>query len=168
MTLLINKRMWFVLACLLGGALVSWFGQPLAHDNSDAVLVVITVMTVFAGFLVAIIAVLGDPALLPTGSWRAAENEHDKSVAAILTHAWLFRVYLVAIALLFAGVLINKAPDREICSEIKKWVERAYLFMGAFSFLLTLSLPGALTEFQQKRVTAEIERRRADVGIKNS
>jgi hypothetical protein len=162
-----NTRVWFVLACLLGAAAVAWFGQPLAHDNSDAVLIIITVMTVFAGFLVAIIAVLGDPALLPAGSWRAAENEHDRAIGAILTHAWLFRVYLVAIALLFAGVLIDKAPDCEVRFEVKTWVERAYLFMGAFSFLLTLSLPGALTDFQQKRVKAEIERRRLESGIKD-
>jgi hypothetical protein len=68
----------------------------MAHNNSDAVLVIVTVMTVFAGFVVAIIAVLGDPALLPAGTWRAAESEHDKSIDAILTHAWLFRAYLVA------------------------------------------------------------------------
>jgi hypothetical protein len=146
---------------------ISWFAQPLAHENSDAVLVVTTVLTVFAGFVVAIIAVLGDPALLPGGSWRAAESAHDEAVDSILTHAMLFRVYLLAIALLFAGVLIDKAPDCQVSPEIKAWLERAYLFVGVFSFLLTLSLPGALTEFQRRRVTAEIERRRHEAGLKS-
>ena len=37
--------------------------------------------------------------------------------------------------------------------------------LGSKHTLLTLSLPGALTEFQQKRVTAEIERRRHEAKI---
>lgn len=162
----LNKRVLFLLACFIGGVIVAYFGQPLAHDNSDAVLIIITVMTVFAGFLVAIIAVLGDPTLLPPGSWRAAENERDEAIDAILTHAWLFRVYLVAIALLFAGVLLHKAPDCDVAPWIKTWIERAYLLTGAFSFFLTLALPSTLTEFQRKRVDAEIERRRSEAGIK--
>jgi hypothetical protein len=166
MNTILNKGVLFFLACLAASVAVAYYAQPYAAHNSDAVLIVITVMTVFAGFLVAIIAVLGDPALLPPGSWRRAENERDATLGAIISHAWLFRVYLLAIALLFAGVLVERAPNTKVPEHIKVWIERAYLMVGSLSFFLTLALPGALTRFQQKRVDAEIERRRREAGIK--
>jgi len=101
----VARRIGFILLCALVAAAAAYFGQPLAHDNSDAILIIITVLTVFAGFLVAIIAILGDPAMLPGGSWRAAEGSRGQVYARVVTHTWLFRLYLLAIALLFADVI---------------------------------------------------------------
>jgi len=124
-------------------------------------MIIITVMTVFAGFLVAIIAILGDPALTPTGGWRVAENNHSIIYSRVVTYTWLFQLYLIAIAFLFAGSLLNKAPERLVSIIWKTWIERLYLFFGVLSFLLTLTLPGALGKLQLARAEAEIERRRA-------
>ena len=70
------KRLLFLLGCVALSGAGSYFGQPMVRDNSDAVTVMITVITVFAGFLVAIITILGDPAMIPAGSWRVAEGRH--------------------------------------------------------------------------------------------
>jgi hypothetical protein len=161
-----RRRLTFIGLCAAGAVAAAYFGQPLAHDNSDAILVIITVMTVFAGFLVAIIAILGDPAMLPPGSWRSAENKWDVVYSAVTTHTWLFRFYLVAIALLFAGVLVEKAPDCQVPEIWKTWIERLYLFFGVFSFLLTMALPGMLAKLQMERVEAEIQKRRRKDSIK--
>ena len=45
----------------------------LRNDNSDAKTTIVTVLTVLAGFMIAIITVLGDPASIPDGSWRMVE-----------------------------------------------------------------------------------------------
>jgi hypothetical protein len=50
----------------------SWVGQPLIHGNQSAIDVIVTVFSILAGFLVAIIAIIGDPASIPKGSWRVA------------------------------------------------------------------------------------------------
>lgn len=147
-------------ACLICAGVASYFGQPLAHDNSDAVLVLITVMTVFAGFLVAIIAVLGDPAMIPDGSWHIPEMRRDNIEAKLIRHLWLFIIYLIAIALLFVGVLLNKASSTVIPMVVKVWIERLYLFFGILSFLFTFGLPRALLKLQLERYDAETERRR--------
>jgi hypothetical protein len=160
-------RLLFILLCALVGGFVSYFGQPLVSGNSDAILVIITVMTVFAGFLVAIIAILGDPAMIPEGSWRTAENKWESVYASVTTHTWIFRLYLVAIALLFAGVLLEKAPIGAVSCVWKLWIERAYLFFGVFSFCLTMALPGMLARLQLQRVSAEVDRRRRETGLKN-
>ncbi|MEA2951168.1 MAG: hypothetical protein QOJ96_688 [Alphaproteobacteria bacterium] len=156
-------RALFIFGCLLGGAIAAYYGQPLAHENADSVLVIITVMTVFAGFLVAIITILGDPGMIPSGSWRVAELRRNNIEARLITHIWLFVFYLIAIGFLFAGVLLHKAHGVSI--EWKIWIERLYLFFGVSAFLLTFGLPIALLRFQLGRIDAEIERRRREAGI---
>ena len=133
------------------------------HENTDAITVIITVMTVFAGFLVAIITILGDPALFMDGNWRTAEIQRDHVVTRLAGHLWLFVIYLVAIAFLFVGVLLNKATG--VPEEVKVWVQRLYLFFATFSFFLTLALPRALWKFQLARLDAEIDRRRRAAGL---
>lgn len=155
----------FIFSCLIGGGLAAYYGQPLAHENADAILIIITVMTVFAGFLVAIITILGDPGLIPSGSWRVAELRRENIEAKLITHIWLFVLYLIAIGFLFAGALLNKAHEDVVSMASKIWIERLYLFFGVSSFLLTFGLPFALLKFQLNRIDSEIERRRREAGI---
>jgi len=54
-----RMRVLFILTCVLLSGAASYFGQPLVRDNSDAITIITTVITVFAGFLVAIMAILG-------------------------------------------------------------------------------------------------------------
>ena len=79
----------------------AYFGQPYVRDNADAVLIIITVLTVFAGFLVAIITILGDPSDDPGGQLAGRRIRRDNTEARLITHKWLFLVYLIAIGLLF-------------------------------------------------------------------
>lgn len=147
-----------IFLCLIFSALSAYWGQPLVRDNELAVTVIITATTVFAGFLVAIITILGDPAMIPEGSWREGEIRRDGVEAKLIRHLWLFVFYLVAIGLLFISVLLNKAPG--VSETWKVWIERLYLFFAISSFLFTFGLPGALIRLQLARVDAEIHRRK--------
>jgi hypothetical protein len=159
------RRALLILCCFSVGAYASYYGQPFAHENGDVILIIITVMTVFAGFLVAIITILGDPAMIPEGSWRTAEVRRDNMEARLITHIWLFVYYLIAIGFLFVGALLNKAPDTVVSHDWKMWIERLYLFFGVTAFLFTFALPNALRKFQISGIDAGIERRRRRDGI---
>ncbi len=159
------RRPVFIALCVIAGIVGAYYCQPFVDPNSDAVLIVITVFTVFAGFLVAIIAVLGDPAMLPEGSWRAAEIRREAVDRRLIWHSWLFTTYLITIALLFVGVVLAKAQLSEDRLWIKEWIERGYLFIGITSFLLSLALPWTLRTIQRGRVDTEIDRRRRQVGM---
>jgi len=151
--------------CAAVSAAGAYYAEPFVKENPDAILILTTVFTVFAGFLVAIITILGDPALIPEGSWRVAEGRRDKIESQLIAHVWLFVIYLLAIALLFAGVVVRKAPA--VPEDVKVWINRIYLFVGIFSFLLTFGLAKSLLVFQLSRVEAEIKRRRVRDGIKD-
>jgi hypothetical protein len=53
-------RIFFVAVCFTVGGFAAVYAQPYVHDNADALLVITTVFAVFAGFMVAIISILGD------------------------------------------------------------------------------------------------------------
>jgi len=130
------------------------------HGNDQAVNVIVTVFSVLAGFLVAIIAVVGDPLLLPPGTWRAAQIERDKLDNRLIRHKWLFVAYLITLALIFVDLLVAKVlPGWGV------WLERLFLFFATFSFLLSLQLPNTLMQAQKERIDAVIEHRRRIDGI---
>ena len=54
-------RLTFIICSIGLAAIAAWYGQPYVHHNSDFVVIVVTVFTVFAGFLIAIITILRRP-----------------------------------------------------------------------------------------------------------
>ncbi|MBB4304084.1 hypothetical protein GGD81_003139 [Rhodobium orientis] len=152
----------FIIFCAVGAGTGAFYGQPLLKDNPNAVMIIVTVLSVFAGFLVAIVTILGDPTMIPDGTWRTAEVRRENIEASLIRHGWLFIVYLLAIGCLFSGILIEKSS---VSACFKLWFERIYLFLGIFSFLLTFALPSMLLKMQMARLDAEIERRRRSAGI---
>lgn len=154
-------KLMYIIACAVIAAFAAYYAQPYVHD-SDIVLIIVTVFTVFAGFLIAIITILGDPSMIPEGSWRVVELRRVNIEKRLHTHVSLFMLYLITIGLLFVGVVLHKA----VCDEYKiKAIESLYLFFGVFSFLLSFGLPISLMKLQKARVDAETERRRRLAGI---
>jgi hypothetical protein len=160
------KRILGILICISIGGVFAYYVQPYIGNNTDVVLIVATVFSVFAGFLIATIAIIGDPIMIHEGSWRIAEAGRDDMRGRLLWHISLLFVYLVTLALLFVGVVLEKALDSH--DRIKIFVEWGYLFFGITSFLFTFALPIALFRMQQARYDAEIERRRNEAGIKRN
>ena len=151
-------RAFFILLCFALGAVGAFYAQPFMHGNADAVLIIVTVFTVFAGFLIAIITIIGDPIMIPEGSWRVAEGGRDRMERRLVWHIVLFVLYLITIGLLFVGAILDKAINEQ--EALKIWIERAYLFVGISSFFFTFALPAALLEMQRARYDAETDRRR--------
>lgn len=153
----------FILGCMIAGGLAAYFGQPSVHKNSDLILIIITVFTVFAGFLIAIITIVGDPIMIPHGSWTKGELRRDAMISRLNWHVGLLICYLLTIGLLFAAVVLERALNEHDLWLV--WVERSCLFVGVTSFLFTFALPVALIQMQSARYDAEIERRRREAGI---
>jgi hypothetical protein len=130
-------------------------GQPLIHGNQSAIDVIVTVFSILAGFLVAIIAIIGDPASMPKGSWRVAEAKMPSIEDKINKQRWLFTGYLVTLGLIFASLLAAKAN-----AQISATLEHIYLFLSSVAFIYSLKLPGFLSRIQRERVNEEIEARR--------
>nr|VFK28854.1 MAG: hypothetical protein BECKMB1821I_GA0114274_100755 [Candidatus Kentron sp. MB]VFK74123.1 MAG: hypothetical protein BECKMB1821H_GA0114242_100154 [Candidatus Kentron sp. MB] len=154
------RKVLFAVSTILIAGFSASFGQPLIHGNEQAINVIITVFSILAGFLVAIIAILGDPTLLPPGTWRAAEVQREKLVRRLVGYKWLFLLYLITLALAFTSLLF-----KDHYPTITVWIEIAYLFFGTCVFICSLRLPEWLMKLQEERIDAMIEHRRKQDGI---
>jgi len=158
----IRKTGFFFIALSIS-ALFASKGQPLIHGNDTAVNVIVTVFSILAGFLVAIIAISGDPAFMARGSWRIAEVQRRSINRRLVQQKLLFTVYLTTLGMIFISLLAGKAS-----SSAATTIEHAYLFLSSLAFIYSLKLPGFLMRMQQDRIDAEIEaRRRKEIPASN-
>ncbi len=141
-----------ILALVVSSA-AAYFGQPAIHGNDQAVNVIVTVYSILAGFVVAILGIVGDPALLPHRSWRIATARRDEIRQRIVRYGVLFVLYLITLLLVFLAALLK---DDSGCWRV--FLERAYLFCGTFSFMFSFVLPFILIKVHNQRLDEEIKR----------
>lgn len=150
----------YAISVVLWAGLGTYFAKPLIEGNQDAVNVIVTVFSILAGFLIALITLIGDPSSLPKGGWQVARLGSQRTYNRLTRQKWLFYIYLAALTLIFLSTLLKGK-----FKEINHFVEYAYLFFSIVAFILSFKLPGTLMELQEERVEQEIAERRKQEGI---
>ena len=150
-------RIGFLLAGIAAGGATMCFGGPLTAGNTEALRILVTVFSILAGILIAVIAMLGDPRALYRGSWRIA-SAHRREIRRVLRrYKLLFYVYLVVITLSFAAALFGKTSSA-VC--VARWFERFALSLGAVALVWSFGLPAAIMKAQMERLDEEVSKRR--------
>ncbi len=150
----------YAVAILLYSGAGAYWGQPLIHGNDNAIGVIVTVFSILAGFLVAIITIIGDPSSLPSGGWQRARLGSEMLYNRLTRHRLLFLIYLITLLFVFIAALIQgKVAFLDI------WVERIFLFFAIAAFSLSFQLPASLMNLHKERIEQEIEARREKEGI---
>ncbi len=111
--------------------------------------IVVTVFSILAGFLVAVITLLGDPR---GEGWKALQLGKRELEARLLRHRLLFYLYLSTLGLALATLLV----PAEYAS-VKIWFERFFVGFTVFVFLASFSLPTALSRLQMEKYQAELD-----------
>lgn len=140
-----------IIYCLSAGFFSYWL-QPLVHGNHEILNLLITTFSILAGFLIAIISIVGDPSLVPAGSWRLAEINYTLILKKLYRYKMLFLLYLITLILIFAALIVEKQV-----SEMSIWIERGFLFCSILAFFCSISLPEALVQMQKAKMEALIE-----------
>ena len=153
-------RLAYGLLAFLAGFAGSYWGQPLIHGNTDAISLIVTVYSILAGLLIAVITVLGNSELIVRGSWRSAAYSKQAIKRRLLRHRLLFKIYLTTLFLIFVSMLLG-----DKLSTVKAWLEHTYLFLAIVAFVMSMSLPSSLLNIQEEMLDSEIERRRSEAGI---
>lgn len=150
----------YAIAVAMWGCLGSYLAKPLIEGNQDAINVIVTVFSILAGFLIAVITLIGDPKSLPSGGWQIARIGSDLTYNRLTRQKWLFYIYLVALVLIFVSMLVKTKFQ-----DANHWVEYVYLFFSIVAFILSFKLPSTLLELQRERIEQEISERRRAEGI---
>ncbi|WP_339349102.1 hypothetical protein [uncultured Alteromonas sp.] len=151
------KRISFFVITTCASLAVAYFGQPLIHDNKDATGVIVNVFSILAGFLVAIMTLLGDPSMFGGKSWRSDAVKRNNVYKRLVRHKWLFVTYLLVLGLVFVSTLITKKyPDGDLVI----WIERSYLALAFYAFVMSLILPSRLMSLQLARFDEIVNERK--------
>lgn len=171
-----KKTVYLITTCILSVFFAVLF-QPLLTINALDTLV--SIYSILAGFLIGIIALIGDPASLPLGSWRIAEASTRNTFRDLKGTRNLLYVYLVTLFCIFMYKLLSvdgvinileplqlEIDLRTVLLTMKEKSELFILFCSFVASSYSFVLPGKLFSIQEQRVEKEIARRRAEVNIK--
>ena len=134
------RKITYVFTCVAVSIFFAWQFQPNYHENSNALSVLVTVFSILAGFLVAVMAIVGSERALKGRNWRQDTFYLIHVKQDLQKHSALFYLYLLVLALSFLATLKLGWP--EVVQTSVEWV---LLFLACLAMLLSFSLPGQLT-----------------------
>lgn len=151
-----NGYLVYGILCFTLGICASIFGHSLIDENNDARSVIVTVFSILAGFLIAVMSLLGDQSMLP-GGWRMAETNRNGIKTKLIRQKYLFYLYLLTLLVIFGSTLTKiQWPT------VTDYLERTYFGLASAAFLLSFRLPATLMAVQMDRVEAVIGARRGN------
>jgi hypothetical protein len=172
-----KKSIFLMISLFVSGFLCVLF-QPLLNEKALDILV--NIYSILAGFLIGVIALIGDPSSLPSGSWRIAEASTKNVFRNLQGTKNLLTIYLITLFLIFMYKLLSlngvviilnnygvPSIDKAFLLMLKVWFEKGILFFSFVAFSYSFMLPAKLFSIQQQRVSKEIENRRKDSNIGN-
>ena len=153
---------WARLLKLAGALLVSAFVgyqfQPMVSGNPDAVNTIVTIFSILAGFLIAVITFVAEPTSQQANSWDELQRMKSTIQHKLFRQKILFFLYLITLGLALAMYL---TPQSNVM--ILNWLQGIFLGVGTFVFLASFSLPGSLMKLQMERYEAALEESRPKV-----
>lgn len=109
----------------------------------------------FAGFIVAILTILGDASALLPGNWRVAALQAEEIENRALRLRVIFFCYLASA---FLSIYMIGLAETDTGSGI---IGILYASLVVYCFIISVELPTTLRSIQQDRVSAIIEQRMA-------
>lgn len=147
------------LTCALGvSAFIGYRFQPMVSNNPDAVNTVVTIFSILAGFLIAVITFIAEPTLRAAKNWEELQRMKETVRRKLFRQNMLFFLYLLTLGIALAMYLTPPAS-----LEVLKWLQVVFLGLATFVFLASFSLPGSLMKIQMERYEAALEETRPKV-----
>ena len=152
-------RLAFIVAGIVPAAFLFWRGPAISDGVTSPTLgILATVFSILAGFLMAVITMLGDPRGVYMGSWRTASAHRRQIKNALQRFVMLFYAYLATILAAFAAALLEEYDAGGICVS---WVRHFALSLGFATLVWSFSLPIVIFRTQMNRLDEEVEERRS-------
>jgi len=146
----------YIIVSLVASAVVTYYFPNALQGSEKALEGIISVFSILAGVLVAVMSIIGDPSMLLTGNWRLG-YEHAKEIQKrISNYANLIALYVIVLI----GVLVLMALKDGGATEYN-WAFTLVQALAGWGLLLSVPLPYSLMAIQKDRMTEEVNRRKA-------
>ncbi len=146
------SRLSKVAAAVCVSGAVGYFFQPMVAHNTDAVNTVVTIFSILAGFLIAVITLIAEPTLRQAKTWQELQLMKTTVQRKLRRQQLLFFLYLVTLGVALGTFLV---PDTQ--AELRRWLETFFLGFATFVFIASFDLPGSLMKIQMERYEAEMD-----------
>lgn len=152
-----RKRTIYITIAIAISLLSSFYGAPYIDQSASAISSIIDIYAILAAVLVAVISIIGDPAMLIPGGWRVGHVHAQQIQRRIGRFSHLFLLYILT--LMFAVISIVAKDNQLIYRHILYYL---LTFLASFSFILSLPLPYTLMKIQKDRMDEIVRKRKLD------
>ena len=133
-------------------AFVGYRFQPMVANNTDAVNTVVTIFSILAGFLIAVITFIAEPTLKQAKNWQELQLMKDTIRRQLFRQKILFFLYLLTL-----GIALAMFLTPETMTEVLRWMQMVFLGLATFVFLASFTLPSSLMKIQLERYEAALD-----------
>lgn len=135
------RKVGLFLCCVVLACAFAWHFQPKYHQSSNALTVLVTVFSILAGFLVAVMAIVANDRALRGKSWQQNTFYLRRVRRELRLHGMLFYLYLAVLTLSFLVELMLGWS-----ALVQTLAELILLFLACLAMLLSFMLPSHLTK----------------------
>lgn len=148
------RRIAFLLIVLIASVAGGYFlGDDIrAAEKPNEYIAVI--FSILAASLFAVVSIVGDPGMLPSGSSAAAWTSARDLQKQLHGFNGLFLLYLLTLGLLVASEVIEHSKWEKLY-----WLTDVYATFAIAGFLLSFALPFDFMALQKRRMEQEIQNR---------
>ena len=149
-----KKKLFFFIFNIMFAAGISFFFGKEISKNKDAINLIVTVFSILAGFLIAVITLIVDPIISSTDNISELKLMRNTVRNKLRRHEWLFYLYLLSLAILLSLLII---PDTY--KMVKLLTSHIFVFLSVAVFLNSFALPSSLISIQLDKYEAKIKKR---------
>lgn len=154
-----NKVNWafarYLALCAISALVLTPILQPAYHEKPDAMTALVTVFTVLAGFMLAVIALAADGRNLRRKDWRQDTYFLKEIRDRLARYRMMFHLYLAVPAL---AILTYIGPAWG--NDTQKLAEGFVLFLAIFALLWSFRIPGEITSAHVRQLQTAIKEQR--------
>jgi hypothetical protein len=147
-----------VIAALVGFAAYR-FGGPLIVGNEKAMDVIVTLFSILAGFIIAIMSLLNTDALRP-GGWKSVQSDTELVRRRLDRQQQLFWLYLATLTFILVSRLVPKS-----LVDLSNELQRVSFGFAAAALILSYALPVVLRGVQVARLEASVTKEKKKASI---
>lgn len=141
-----KKRLASIIALLIASIFFGVQYGSLISGNDLAIQTIVTVFSILAGFLIAIMTILGEPMGSIGRSWRFYEKKREAIKIRLNRHRLLFLFYILTL-----GVIYIYSLTKHVHPNLNYIFESIIVGLSLFCFCISMSLPWILMETQLSR-----------------
>jgi ABC-type multidrug transport system fused ATPase/permease subunit len=154
---LLTIRNWVFIAVSVLASIKAGMASGDLLAASDAALEgILSVFSILAGVLVAVISIIGDPSMLLTGNWRLGYVHAEQIQIRLARYAHVIFIYFLVLILVLVCMVIKDSKITGL-----DFTFQVLTGLTVFALLVSLPIPYGLMSIQRERMAEEVKRRKA-------